>query len=307
MKINWPKIPTEGFIALSLAVAGGKKKGVGCIQATDAIDLEHFTPRCLYATAGIWMSFIVSGSMVVAQQNLIVNGGFESGGKGGVEAFPGWDLIGPASNHSNYGVAAASVAPDIAAQGNLYAYFHGHPTDNSQDCLGQTVSLTAGERYTISYLLATDGPTLGSGAAMYVVFGTSFGIDYSQDQLLTAYLPNSSSALPYQKFTTTVTARESTEILSFHGFSSGGAILLDGVSITLVVPPVLQVSRVPSPSNALVFSWTTPTPGFQVQANASPLGTNWVTLTNAPVTVGISNRVVLPVPSGNQFYRLVLP
>jgi hypothetical protein len=32
-----------------------------------------------------------------------------------------------------------------------------------------------------------------------------------------------------------------------------------------------------------------------------------VTLTNAPVTVGSSNRIVLPTPAGNLFYRLTLP
>src|SRR5580700_7046993 len=184
----------------------------------------------------------LSAGVVLAQQNLIVNGSFESGGQAGVEDFPGWDLIGPADNNSDYGVAQSSVYPDVAEQGDFYAYFHGHPTDSSQDCLGQTVNLTVGAHYTISYYLATDGTTLGSGAAMYVVIGTSFGIDYSQDVLLTSYLPNSSNALPYQKFTTTVTATKPSEILSFHGFDATSAILLDNVSVMLAIPPAPQLN-----------------------------------------------------------------
>src|SRR5450756_349296 len=92
----------------------------------------------------------LSAGAVGAQQNLIVNGSFETGG-GGVENFPGWNQIGPADNNSNYGVAQSSVAPDVAEQGNFYAYFHGHPTDSSQDCLGQSLNMTVGAQYTISY------------------------------------------------------------------------------------------------------------------------------------------------------------
>src|SRR2546426_4322949 len=42
--------------------------------------------------------------------------------------------------------------------------------------------------------------SLGNGAAMWVVIGSSFGINLAQDVMLTAFLPNSSNAIPYQKF-----------------------------------------------------------------------------------------------------------
>ncbi len=248
----------------------------------------------------------LSAGAVVAQTNMLVNGSFESGG-GGIENFPGWDQIGPADNNSDYGVAQSSVYPDVAEDGNFYAYFHGHPTDSSQDCLGQTVHLTVGAQYTISYYLATDGTTLGSGAAMYVVIGTSFGIDYSQDLQLTDYEPDSSNALPYQKFTTTITASNATEILSFHGFDADSAILVDNVIMTPAAPSAPELNLSLSPTNTLVFTWTSPTNGYVLQANASMETTNWVTLTNTPVTVGSSNQIVLPAPASNLYYRLSLP
>src|SRR4029077_478402 len=150
--------------------------------------------------------------------------------------------------------------------------------------------------YTISYYLGTDGTTLGSGAEMGVVIGTSFGIDYSQDLPLTSYSPNSSNALPYQKFTTPITATQPSEILSFHGFDATSAILLDNISITLAGPPL---NLILSPTNTLLFTWTSPTAGYHLQANASLGTTNWVTLTNTPVTAGSSNQIVLPVPASN--------
>src|SRR5271156_1344856 len=166
-----------------------------------------------------------------AQQELVLNGSFESGAQTNMSGLPGWGWIGPAGNNSDYGVAKSSASPDLAELGSFYAYFHGHPTDGSQDCLGQTVNLTVGAQYTISYYLATDGTTSGSGASMYVVIGTSFGIDYSQDLALTSYWPNSSNAIPYQKFTSTITATGSQEMLSFHGFDATSAILLDNVTM----------------------------------------------------------------------------
>jgi hypothetical protein len=258
----------------------------------------------LILAAGLMLGLSVDG---FAQQNLISNGSFESGGQAGIQHFPGWDLIGPASNYSDYGVAQSSVSPDVAEQGNFYAYFHGHPTDSSQDCLGISVNLTVGAQYTISYYLATDGTTLGSGASMYVVIGTSFGIDYSQDVLLTAYLPNSSNAIPYQKFTTNITATTSSEILSFHAVDATSAILLDNVSMSLATPPAPQLNLSLSPTNTLVFAWPSATNGYLLQANAALGTTNWVTLTNAPVTVGSSKQIVLPTQAGKLFYRLTLP
>ena len=248
----------------------------------------------------------LSAGSVFAQTNLIVNGSFENGGKTGVENFPGWDEIGPADNNSDYGVAESSVSPDVAEQGDFYAYFHGHPTDDSQDCLGQNLSLTVGAQYTVSYYLATDGATDGSGAVMYVDFGTSFGINYSQDVELTRYTPNSSNAIPYQKFTTTVTATNATEILSFHGVDATSSILLDNVSMTLVVPAPQLILHL-SPTNTLIFSWTSSTAGYLLQTNDSLVTMNWGMLTNVPETIGSSNQIVLPLPTRDLFYRLTLP
>jgi hypothetical protein len=258
--------------------------------------------NALISTVGLLLGLTTTAAF--AQQELIINGSFESGAQATMQGLPGWYEIGPADNNSDYGVAQSSVYPDVAEQGDFYAFFHGHPTDGSQDCLGQSVNLTVGAQYTISYYLATDGTTLGSGAAMYVVIGTSFGIDYTYDVPLTTYWPNSSNALPYQKFTSTITATNSSEILSFHGIDATSSILLDNVSMMLAGPPL---NLAVSPSNTLVFTWTAPTTGYRLQANASLSTTNWVTLTNAPDSVGSNNQIIVPAPASNQFYRLTSP
>jgi hypothetical protein len=250
----------------------------------------------------------LSASTLRGQTNLVANGSFEAG-PAGEGKFTGWGSLGPADNNSNYGVAQSSSAPDVAQQGSYYAYFRGHPTDNSQDCLGTTLKLKVGALYHISYYLGTDGFTLGNGAAMWVVIGASFGIDLAQDMMLTAFLPNSSNPIPYQKFSTVYLATNDSPILSFHGINATNgtnavsAILLDNVSVVLTYPPLTLRS---SP-NSMVFTWPFTNSPYRLQSAASVTGTPWVTLTNVPVNAGANNQIVLPVSTQMQFFRLTLP
>lgn len=243
-----------------------------------------------------------------AQTNLVVNGSFEVGppGKG---VFTDWNLLGPADNNSDYGVALASGGNEVAEQGNYFAYFRGHPTDNSQDCLGTSVSLNVGALYNISYYLATDGP-LTNGAAIWVVIGTSFGIS-PVDVMLTAFFPNSATALPYQEFSSIYLATNASPILSFHGINATNGIavtngiLLDNVSMVLAYPP-MNVSL--GQPNSLTFTWPYKNSPYRLQANTELGTTNWTTLTNVPVNVGTNSQVVMGVSTNPvMFYRLTLP
>ena len=250
---------------------------------------------------------LVAGAMQ-AQTNLVANGSFEAGPAGQNE-FSGWPLVNGADNYSNYGVATNSAPPEMAEQGTHYAYFRGHPTDSSQDCLGTYVSLKIGCVYNISYYLGTDGP-LTNGAAMWAQIGPSYGLDPGQDVILTAYFPNSAGLLPYQKFSTNYVATMSTPILSFHavnatnGIAVTNAILLDNVSMVLTYPPLNLGFSQP---NSLVFSWQYTNSPYRLQSNVSLVTTNWATLTNLPVNTGTGSQIVLPAPANTQFYRLTLP
>ena len=261
-------------------------------------------PIKIAACAILALALLAAPRAAFAQQELILNGSFESGAQSNMYGLPGWNWIGPAGNHSDYGVAQSSASPDLAQSGNFYAFFHGAPTDGSQDCLGQSVNLTVGAQYTVSYYLATDGPTAGTDASMYVLIGTTFPLDVVNDLLLTSYVPDSSNALPYQQFVTTFTATAASEILAFHGVDPSSSILLDNVSVTLAAPK-LNLSL--SPSNSLIFTWSGTTASYLLQASDSLSSTNWTTLTNAPAITNAAYQVILPAPAASQFYRLTLP
>ena len=72
-----------------------------------------------------------------------------------------------------------------------------------------------------------------------------------------------------------------------------------------------QLQRLPrvtttlTTTNTLLFSWTTEQTNYALQQNPDLSPTNWTTLSNAPVTIGQEQEVVVPVPTtGRMFYRL---
>jgi hypothetical protein len=256
------------------------------------------------AAALKWMLFV---GFAQAQTNLVVNGSFEAG-PAGQNQFTDWGWVAGADNNSDFGVAEATGGYEVAEQGNYFAYFRGHPTDNSQDCLGTGLALEVGGLYNISYWLGTDG-ALTNGAAMWAQIGTQFGLS-PQCTALPPFFPNSTTALPYVKFSTNWIATSASPILSFHGINATNGlaitsgILLDNVSVVLIYPPMKLTFSDPG---SLVFTWPFTNSSYRLQFSASLLSTNWTTLTNAPVTLGPNNQITLPISTNStQFYRLTL-
>lgn len=252
---------------------------------------------------------VISAGVTQAQTtNLVANGSFEAGPTGEGK-FTDWGWLGGADNNSDYGVARATGGFEIAEQGTNFAYFRGHPTDDSQDCLGTIVTLKIGAIYNISYWMATDGP-LTNGAAMWAQIGNDFGLN-PQDTALPGFFPNSSAALRYQNFSTNWVATIATPILSFHGINATNGvavtngILLDNVSVVLTYPPLkLNYSR----PNSLIFTWPSTNGPYRLASNPSLNSTNWTTLTNVPANVGADDRITITLPTNAAlFYRLTVP
>jgi hypothetical protein len=72
-----------------------------------------------------------------------------------------------------------------------------------------------------------------------------------------------------------------------------------------VVPPVLGVAL--TAANNLQFTWPTNHAGFVLQQNSDFATANWVTVVGPPNVVGSNYQATLPPPTGNSFFRLVLP
>ena len=265
--------------------------------------------RVAMFAAGILLCMI-SAIATQAQTNLVANGSFELG-PDGQNQFTDWPLVAGADNNSHYGVAAVT-SYDAAEQGTNYAYFRGHPTDNSQDCLGTYVTVTVGAVYHISYWLGTDGP-LTNGAAMWGQIGPDYGLN-PNDPPLPPFFPHSATAMPYQQFSTNWMATMATPTLSFHGVNATNglavtnAILLDNISMVLTYPPLKSAYSKPK---SLVFTWpftNSPASPYRLQSSTNLLSASWTTLTNVPVNVGTNNQITLTISNNSSmFYRLTLP
>jgi hypothetical protein len=275
--------------------------------------MKNYSVKYLVTTLGATVSaavslFVLTAMAAQAQTNLVVNGSFEMG-PDGQNQFTAWPLVAGSDGNSDYGVATATGGYEMAEQGTNYAYFRGHPTDNSQDCLGQYVNLTVGALYHISYWEGTDGP-LTNGAAMWAQIGADYGLS-SSDVPLPPFFPHSATALPYQEFSTNWIANSDNPILSFHGVNATNglavtnSILLDNVSMVLTYPPLKPAYSKP---DSLVFTWPFTNSPYRLQSSTSLLSANWTTLTNVPVNVGSNNQITLTLPTnGALFYRLTLP
>jgi hypothetical protein len=275
--------------------------------------MKNYSIKHLVTTLGTTVSaavslFVLTALVAQAQTNLIVNGSFEMG-PDGQNQFTDWPLVAGSDGNSDYGVATATGGYELAEQGTNYAYFRGHPTDSSQDCLGQYVTLTVGALYHISYWMGTDGP-LTNGAAMWAQIGVDYGLS-SRDVPLPAFFPHSATALPYQEFSTNWIATNSYPILSFHGVNATNglpvtnSILLDNVSMALTYPPLNSAYSQP---NSFVFTWPYTNSPYRLQSCTNLLSANWTTLTNVPANVGSSNQIILTMSTNRSlFYRLTLP
>jgi hypothetical protein len=76
-------------------------------------------------------------------------------------------------------------------------------------------------------------------------------------------------------------------------------------SAPVVAPPQLDIRL--TVANELQLDWPTNQVGFVLQQNSDLATTNWITLAGPPALVGTNNQFILPVPTGNSFFRLAQP
>ena len=94
------------------------------------------------------------------------------------------------------------------------------------------------------------------------------------------------------------------------GKMSGGNFTINGgfwsIIATMQLPdsPLLSIQR--TPTNTVVISWPSPSAGFTLQQNSSGIGTaNWTNVFTAPLDNGTTKTVIVDLPAGNRFYRLL--
>jgi hypothetical protein len=95
-----------------------------------------------------------------------------------------------------------------------------------------------------------------------------------------------------------------TALIGFTG-ATGGVNSVQTVSNFSYIPEAeLTASR---SGNDIVISWPAGVGGYVLQESSSLTGASWTTVSTAAIGVGANLQVTVPVASGSQFFRLVLP
>ena len=152
------------------------------------------------------LSILVAWSAPALAENLVVNGGFETG------TMSGWTLTGNTSN---------STVFSFGFEGS-FSYGNGAPS--SKAFLSQTLATTAGAHYAYSFVLLSAGGTPNEFYAS--LGGTVFGPSYIN-----------ADAFGYTVFSGSVVAPTSNAALTFAFRQDPHFWVLDAVSITAVPEP----------------------------------------------------------------------
>jgi len=88
---------------------------------------------------------------------------------------------------------------------------------------------------------------------------------------------------------------------TLYGTANIGGGFGNGTVFSISLAPPLKINHT---ITNLVLSWPTNFPGFTLQSSDTLASPTWLTASPPPVVLNNQNTVVLPIPSGRQFYRL---
>jgi hypothetical protein len=196
--------------------------------------------------------------------------------------------------YDSTGAAGAGAAYLFSTNGALLITFL-NPTPAVSDWFGYSVAAVGNDRVLIG---AYDDDTGASDTGAAYLFSTN-------GALLTTFLNPTPQA--DDRFGYSVAAVGTDRVLigadrDNTGATDAGAAYLFNAPVPTPERPTLTLTL--TTTNTVLLSWPYPSTGFVLEENLILGTTNWTGVTNALTTNGSFNRVVLPMNSSNNFYRL---
>ncbi len=166
-----------------------------------------------------------------ASGGLVVNGGFETGD------FTGWTLAGNVDGNTL--VTTAGLDNWLPHSGTYFAALGALGSDNY---LSQVITTTAGQSYTFSFYLGSDGGTPNDFTALWN--GTAI-LSLSDTPATPGYNPGGPPAAAYAFYSFTEVATGASTTIQFNSRNDPSYWAFDDVSVTAVPePPSLVVSAI---------------------------------------------------------------
>lgn len=175
---------------------------------------------------------LVLAGPALAGGNLVANPGFETGD------FTGWTLAGNVDG--NTVVAPAGFDNWLPHSGNFFAALGAVGSDNF---MSQSIATTAGQAYTFSWFLGSDGQLPNDFTALW---NGSTVIALSQTPATPGYNPDGPPAAAYAFYAFTEVATGASTTIQFNSRNDPAYWALDDVSVT--------AGAVPEPSSLVLSS-----------------------------------------------------
>jgi PEP-CTERM motif len=167
---------------------------------------------------------MVLSEPVLAGGNLVANPGFETGD------FTGWSLTGTSDAVGDTVVASAGFNSWLPNSGTFFAALGALGSDST---LSQTIATTAGQTYTFSWFLGSDGSTPSDFSA----FWNGSTILSLVDAPATPGYTRGTSTASYAFYSFTEVATSASTVIQFNSRNDQNYWAFDDVSVSLAAVP----------------------------------------------------------------------
>jgi hypothetical protein len=290
--LNWSLINTSLWLAAS-ATNGALMPGGVATNVTVSLNAAAYNSSAGIYTANMLFTNKTSHAVrdrqftLLAGQQLIQNGGFESG------TFSYWTQIGPGSSYDYDFADDGSVSGINPHAGNYLAVFG---ESGAISYLSQTISTVPGQAYLLSFWVIN--PISGSTEQFLVNWNTNAATTNTIFNLLNP------GVVAWTNPVFVVTATSNKTVLQFGARNDPDWFGLDDVSLFAI--PIPTVKTITKTNNTLTFTWNSLSNiQYQLQFSTNLLKTNWVNLGNViTATSGTTSTNTAIGPDPKRFYRI---
>jgi subtilase family serine protease len=291
--LNWSVIGLPSWLSASpgsgsLASGATTSMSVSLTPTANLLSPGTYTASAVFSNATSGLTQPRAFSLTVSPNELIQNGGFETGD------FTGWSLTGDLTYVAvDFASTINGTTPVTPHSGDYLAYLS---TFGSPDTLSQTLTTSANQLYLLSFWAnGSDG-----------MLPNSLQVNWNGSTVTNITNLPAFPISGWINFHFLVSATGPSTILRYVFQDDPSWILLDDVSVQPVPPPAFQSAT--QSGGLLNFTWSTmPGVGYQIQYRTNLTQSGWVNLGGVTHATGPTLSASDSIgPDSKRFYRIAV-